>query len=123
MRQRLHRFLPIFLFALTVQVYAPIANSWAAGIAISDPLASGEICRHNADSQTGGTSGDERLGHLGCLTCCLAHAVATADAPRGISVLTVARRSERLIWTDLPVSLHTSNYRLSTQARAPPLLS
>ena len=38
MRRRLKNFLPIVLIALAVQIVAPIAACWAAGIAASDPL-------------------------------------------------------------------------------------
>lgn len=44
MRRRLERFLPIVVLALVMQILAPIAASWAAGITVADPLQSASIC-------------------------------------------------------------------------------
>ena len=43
MRRRLKNFLPIVLFALAVQIFAPIGACWAASIAASDPLARADL--------------------------------------------------------------------------------
>ena len=61
MRRRLRKFLPIVMMALLVQILAPIAACWAAGIAASDPLAAAVICHDNAAQTNGG--GDQTGGH------------------------------------------------------------
>ena len=43
MRRRYHKYLPIVLIALMVQIFAPIGACWAAAVAVSDPLAAASI--------------------------------------------------------------------------------
>ena len=47
-----HR-MSIVLIALAVQIFAPIAACWAAGIAASDPLGAAIICHGDAGSAPG----------------------------------------------------------------------
>ena len=81
MRQRLRKFLPIVLFALTVQILAPIAACWAAAIAASDP-GCGRIC-HGSPSLTRSSDGDHPQDvQRGCCTLCgTLHADAPIDVP------------------------------------------
>ena len=123
MRVRLQKFLPVVLIALAMQVLAPIAACWAAGLAVADPLNT-VVCH------TGGASGgglDDPSGapaaHAGnCSICCLAQANASFDAPQE-TFSTPFRHAERVVWHDVDAAVVTSHGGSNAQARAPPSLS
>ncbi len=124
MRARLQRFLPIVLIALAMQVLAPIAACWAAGLAAADPLQGAAIC-HNVGGSDAGLA--DRSGapaaHAGsCSLCCLAQASASLDAPQALFTVPF-RFAARVVWRD-PAGLAVASHgRSSAQARAPPHLT
>jgi hypothetical protein len=124
MRRRLRKFLPIVMIALMVQILAPIAACWAAGVAVSDPLAAAVICHDNSAQTNGGS--DQTGGHQAhdgaCSLCCAAHAAATADTPRA-TVSAPYRSALRVLWHDAAVTLPGSRSGSHAQARAPPFFS
>ena len=124
MRRRLRKFLPIVMIALLVQILAPIAACWAAGIAVSDPLAAAVICHDNSAQANGGS--DQTGGHQAhdgsCSLCCAAHAAASADTPRA-TVAAPYRSALRVLWHDAAVTLPGSRAGSHAQARAPPSIS
>jgi hypothetical protein len=124
MRARLQKFLPIVLLALAMQVLAPIAACWAAGLAAADPLQGALIC-HNTDASTPGL-GDQTGApgaHAGaCAICCLAQASASFDAPQP-TFSGPYRHAERVVWHDAEAAFVTSRGRSNAQARAPPQLT
>ena len=124
MHRRLRKFLPIVMIALLVQILAPIAACWAAGIAVSDPLAAAVICHDNSAQTNGGS--DQTGGHQAhdgsCSLCCAAHAAASADTPRA-TVGAPYRFALRVLWHDAAVTLPGSRARSHAQARAPPSIS
>ena len=128
MRRRLRKFLPIVLFALVVQVLAPIAACWAAVIAASDPLYAAEICRDGAASTTS-QAGDPtgQAGHhvhdAACCLSCAAHGGASADTPEPIAAATPYRQAEHVVWRDHSADLSHSRAGSQAQARAPPAIS
>ena len=78
----LKKFLPIVLFALAVQIFAPIGACWAASIAASDPLAGAVICHGNAAPGAGQTDQAGHRAHDGCCSVCsVVHAGAPVDPP------------------------------------------
>jgi Protein of unknown function (DUF2946) len=125
MRGRLKKFLPIVLIALTVQIFAPIAACWAAGIAASDPLAGAVICHGNggagaSQNDQGGAQNTPR----GCCTLCGAlQAGAPVEPPQTASVFTFDRRVTTVVWHELAVDPATSRAGSPEQARAPPQLT
>ena len=124
MRRRLRKFLPIVMIALMVQILAPIAACWAAGVAVSDPLAAAVIC-HDSSAQTNGGSGQTggHQAHDGsCSLCCAAHAAASANAPQA-TVAAPYRQVLRVHWHDAAVTLPGSRSGSHAQARAPPSIS
>lgn len=124
MRRRLWKFLPIVLFALAVQVLAPIGACWAASIAASDPLHAVPICSGGAAlgaDQTGQT-GEHRAHHGACAMCCLAHAGASLNTPEA-SFATPLRHFERVAWLDATPDRVDSRAGRHAQARAPPSFS
>src|SRR3981081_4278161 len=84
MRRRLRKFLPIVLIALAVQIFAPIAACWAAGIVASDPLRAVTTCHEDGTSTAGGGDqpGQPRAHDGCCSVCSVAHAGAPVDTPQ-----------------------------------------
>ena len=129
MRRRLRKFLPIVMLALTVQILAPIAACWAAGIAASDPLASlgaAAIC-HDANGVAGNQADQpDQTGHHAhdgaCAMCCLAHAGASMDTPNTI-IAAPYRHALRVVWHDVTPQLRDSRSSGHAQARGPPRLT
>jgi DUF2946 family protein len=124
MRTRLQKFLPLVLLALAMQVLAPIAACWSAGLAAAGPLQNAVIC-HSADAS--GAGADNQTGapgaHAGsCLICCLAQASATLDSPQA-TFSTPFRVAERVVWHDADAAIVTSRGGSNAQARAPPRFS
>jgi hypothetical protein len=123
MRRRLKNFLPVFLIALLVQVFAPIAACWAAGIAASDPLAAAIICHDN--SATGSGETDQGGPHVrdGCCSACNAlQSGAPVDPPEMTAAL-IERSPEQVVWLDFVSRLADVRARAHAQARAPPSIS
>ena len=94
MRRRLKSFLPIVLFALAVQVFAPIGACWAAIIAASDPLAGAVICHGNAAP---GSAQSDQTGphsaHNGCCSVCsVLYTGAPVDTPQAALAFTFDRQ-------------------------------
>jgi hypothetical protein len=128
MRRRLRKYLPIVLMALTVQILAPIAACWAAGIAASDPLHAAFIC-HDTGASTEGSAGnqDDQTGqpraHDGCCSICsVAHAGAPIDSPQTAAITTPYLQSKRVVWLDRAPDLFGSRTGSHARARAPPQL-
>src|ERR1700744_452580 len=109
MRQRLRKFLPIVLMALAVQILAPIAACWAAGIAASDPLAAATICHDtsagNPADQPGQTG--QHAHDSTCALCCLGHAGTSLDTPQ-TAVAVPYRHALRVVWHDVAPELQDS---------------
>jgi hypothetical protein len=129
MRRRLRKFLPIVMLALAVQVLAPIAACWAAGIAVSDPLAAlgtAAICHDTSGQVDNQANQPDQSGHHAhdgaCALCCLAHAGASMDTPKTASAEPF-RHSLRVVWHDVATELRDSRTSGHTQARGPPRLT
>ena len=123
MRRRLRNFLPIVLIALTVQIFAPIAATWAAGFA-SDPLNAAAICSGGGDSTTehSGQSGQHRAHDGCCSVCSVLHTGASVDTPQS-SIATLYRHAERVVWLEAVPGLFGMRAGSHAQARAPPSIS
>ncbi|GLR84988.1 DUF2946 family protein [Bradyrhizobium iriomotense] len=124
MRARLQKYLPLVLIALAMQVLAPIAACWAAGVVVADPLQNAVICHANGGS---GAGIDDRTSppgsHAGaCSLCCLAQASASLDAPQTVFA-TPVRPSECVAWRDAADRVAEPHRGSNTQARAPPQFS
>lgn len=124
MRRRLWKFLPIVLFALAVQVLAPIGACWAASIAASDPLHAVPICSGGAalGADPTGQTGEHRAHHGACAMCCLAHAGASLNTPEA-SFAAPLRHFGRVARLDATPDRVDSRPGRHAQARAPPSFS
>jgi hypothetical protein len=121
MRRRLQKFLPVVLLALAMQVLAPIAACWAAGVALADPLQGQAIC-HSSDGALPGGQTDPTAHGSGCSICCLAQASATLAAPPS-AFQTPFRPAERIFWQQTTKHIALAHYHSNAQARAPPRVS
>ncbi|HEY4203794.1 MAG TPA: DUF2946 domain-containing protein [Xanthobacteraceae bacterium] len=123
MRRRLGRFLPIVMFAVLVQILAPIAACWAVSDSLSDPLA-GAICSHLTDttSPQGGQSDPQQSHGSCCMVCCAAHtATPTADPQSSFSKL--ERTAAAVVWFEQAPALQRVGAASNAQARGPPVIS
>src|ERR1700752_1070180 len=125
MRRRLKNFLPIVLIALAVQIVAPIAACWGAGIAASDPLRAAGICQGKGGA---GGSQDDQSGARGakracCALCGVLHTGAPADPPQTAILFTFERQVTSVVWHELALDPAASRAGSPEQARAPPALS
>ena len=119
MRRRLQKFLPVVLIALAVQILAPIAASWAAAVASSDPLQAAEIC-HSLPGESSGQT--DQHAHDGvCLICCAVQAGASLDTPQQAALLVPYRQTSRVVWHIGAADVSPCRTGSNTQARAPPL--
>ena len=122
MRRQLQKFLPIVLIAMAVQILAPIAASWAAAVAGSDPLQAAEICRSLPDGFGQTEQGTDQHAHDGaCLICCAVHASAALDTPQQNAFLVPYRQTTNVVWHAAAPDALLSRAGSNTQARAPPL--
>lgn len=123
MRRRLHKFIPIVVLALAVQVLAPIGACWAAAVAASDPLLSAEICHGNSTPTQDNQTGEGRAHDGACASCCVAQAGGSFDMSRTVAIAVPYRQPVRLVWFDVAVSFDRFKAGSHAQARAPPSLT
>lgn len=125
MRRRLKNFLPIVLIALTVQIFAPIAACWAAGIAASDPVAAAVICHGNGGAGTsqGDTSGAPGAPRGCCSLCGILHTGAPVEPSQSAAIVTIQQRATQVVWHALTLDPRSSRAGSPEQARAPSPLS
>ena len=125
MRRRLKQFLPIVLIALTVQIFAPIAACWAAGVAASDPLAAAVICHGNSGSDVtqADQNGAQDTRRGCCALCGVLHTGAPVEPPQTAALFTFERQTTAVVWHELALDPATSRAGSPEQARAPPTLS
>lgn len=124
MRRRLQKFLPIVLIALLVQIFAPIAATWAASIAASDPLAASVICHGNTGPAGQTDPNGQPRAHDGCCSVCsVVHTGAPIDTPQAASAAIPYLQSQRVVWLDRAPDLFGSRTGSHAQARAPPSIS
>jgi hypothetical protein len=125
MRRRLDWLLPVALFALLLQVVAPVGASWFTAAALADPLPLTEICHSSADAAPApADQGDNQQGcRLDCLICCVLHAGGALDAPRMPALLAPTRQAAQVFWHGVALDLARTRAGSNAQARAPPILS
>jgi hypothetical protein len=123
MRRQLQKFLPIVLIALAVQILAPIAASWAAAAAASDPLQAAEICHSLPGDSSGQTDqGTDQHAHDGaCLICCAVQASAVVDTPQQAAFPVPYRQITQVVWHIVARDVSPARTGSNSKARAPPL--
>jgi Protein of unknown function (DUF2946) len=122
MRRRLRAVVSIVLFAVVVQLVAPIAAFRAVAYAASDPLYMASICSGADDTHT--APAQSRHDQDGCCVFCAAcHGGGVAAEPLLPIFVSLQRSYQRVFW--LKAEYHRPIARLGahTQARAPPSIS
>ena len=123
MRRRLDWLLPIALFALLLQVLAPVGASWFTAAAFADPLPLAEICHSTADAAPADQGDDQHGCGRDCLICCVLHAGGALDAPRTPAVVAPTRQTTSVVWHGVAFDLLRIRAGSNAQARAPPIIS
>jgi hypothetical protein len=124
MRRQIGKFLPIVAIALLVQIFAPIAASWAMSSAL-DPLASVPICSGMTADEGGAQpqhDGQQPHQQTCCPLCTVAQNTALADEP-DIAATIPQRYAIAVAWNDHAFVLKFARYDSVAQARAPPKIS
>jgi DUF2946 family protein len=123
MRRRLDWLLPLALFALLLQIAAPIdAARFAAGFA--DPLRVTEICHSDPDAAPAPAhQRDHRACGIDCLLCCVVHGGGALDASRAPTLVVPRLEIVRVAWLGAALLLARVQARSNAQPRAPPILS
>ncbi len=125
MRRRLGTYLPIVMFAVLMQLFAPIGATWAAASAYADPLGFAPICSGQSDhaGNTGDPSGQPASHSTCCPLCVLAHAGSTALTPTEAPFVALQVSGQRVVWLADDPAPRTRGSASHTQARAPPVQS
>lgn len=125
LRQRVAWFLPVALFALMLQILAPVGASLTTAAALADPLHGTEICHSDvgSDAAPGDQGGDHHAGSLDCMLCCLSHAGGALDTPKPVVQFVLVRESIQVVWRGQALDLPRATTSPTAQARAPPTLS
>ena len=121
MRRRLESFVPIVLFAVLVQLMAPIGAFCAVARAASDPLAMPMICSEmtTADGQTMPSQAPHNHGNC-CAFCAAAHGTSAIIEPPPPVFVNLQRQYQRVVWLKAIETVPTVRTGSTTQARAPP---
>jgi hypothetical protein len=124
MRRRLEFFIPIVLFAVLVQLMAPIGAFRAVAQAVSDPLAMASICSGMTDSEGQTTPSHAPGAHADCCAfCAVAHGGAALIDPPIPVFVTLQRQYQRVVWLEAINVMPTVRVGSNAQARAPPTFS
>jgi len=123
MRRRLEFFIPIVLFAVLVQLMAPIGAFRAVAQAVSDPFAMASICSGMNSSEGQGAPSHAPVHADCCAFCATAHGgIAVIDPPVPVFV-TLQRQYQRVVWLQSTDAVSAVRIGSNAQARAPPAFS
>lgn len=125
MRRRLEMFVPIVLFALLVQLLAPVGAVRAVAHAVSDPLAMASICSEmtTAERRSMPSHGPDDAHAACCAFCALAGGGSVViDPPPRVSA-SLQRQYQRVVWLKAADVMSSVRVGSHAQARAPPAFS
>jgi hypothetical protein len=124
MRRRLELLIPIVLFAVLVQLIAPIGAFCAVARAVSDPLGMVSICSDMTPADGQMMPSHAPNAHADCCAFCAAgHSGSAAIDPPAPVFVTLQRQYQRVVWLEATDVLPTVRVGSNAQARAPPTLS
>ena len=124
MRRRLELFIPIVLFAILVQLIAPIGAISAVAHAVSDPLAMASICSEMTAAERQTMPSHAPNAHADCCAFCAAgHGGSAVIDPPAPVFVTLQRQYQRVVWLEATDLMPAVRVGSNTQARAPPTLS
>lgn len=131
MRRRLEAIIPIVLFAIVMQLMAPIAAFRAVANAVSDPLYMATICSGMASMQ-GASVQDaspmdpattQQHGAKCCAYCGIGHGGTLAVDPPPLVFVTLQRQFQLVSWLEAEDPEPRLRAGSNAQARAPPTIS
>src|ERR1700720_4699041 len=122
MRRRLEVFVPIVLFSILVQLFAPIAAFRVVAYAATDPLYMASICTDMASSPDTPTAPAKTQHDHGdcCVFCAAGHGGSVAIDPPSLVFVSLQRLYQRVSWLEAAEPMPTVRVGSNTQARAPP---
>jgi hypothetical protein len=126
MRRRLERFIPIVLFAVVVQLMAPIGAFRAVAQLVSDPLAMAPICSGMpaaTDGQTMPSHAPDTHAADCCAFCPTAHGGPALINPPMPVFVHLQRQYQRVVWLEAIDAVPGVRVGSNAQARAPPFFS
>jgi hypothetical protein len=111
------------MFAMLVQILAPIAACLAFTTVAAEPLA-GAICSHapDASSPQHRNTDPQQTQDACCALCCVVHAATPPADPQAVAV-SIARDATAVVWRGLAFGLPPFAVDSHAQARAPPAIS
>lgn len=121
MRRRLETFIPIVLFAVLVQLLAPIGAFRAVASTVGDPVAMAQICSGMNASDAGHAAPGQPADC--CAFCACAHALTMTMATPPAGFVRLQRSFQQVAWLEAVRAASTARIGSNTQARAPPALS
>lgn len=121
MRRRLETFIPIVLFAVLVQLLAPIGAFRAVASTVSDPLAMAPICSGMA-SASDNPAAPDMSAHC-CAYCACAHAATIAMASPPPGFVRLQRSFQQVAWFEAARAVLALRVGSNAQARAPPAIA
>lgn len=123
MRRRIGTYVPIVMFAILMQLFAPIGATWAAASMHGDPLAFAPICSPSGNHGDDGSSGAPASHATCCPLCVLACAASAALTPADAPFVALHVSWQRVVWlAERPVTQSRAGAS-HAQARAPPIQS
>ncbi|WKA31715.1 DUF2946 domain-containing protein [Bradyrhizobium roseum] len=126
MRRRLEALIPIVLFAITVQLLAPIAAFRVVANAVSDPLYMASICAGMASARDGSQTDPAKAQHHSgkcCAVCAAGQGGALAIDPPSPVFVTLQRNYQLVSWLEAAKPQPPLRVGSNAQARAPPSYS
>ena len=122
MRRRLELFIPIVLFSILVQLFAPIAAFRVVANAATDPLYMASICKDMVSSPDAQTApAKTQHDHGDCCVCCAAgHGGSIAIDPPALVFVGLQRLYQQVSWLEAADPMPTVRFGSNAQARAPP---
>ncbi len=124
MRRRLEAFIPIVLFAMMVQLLAPIGAFRSFAQAVSDPLHMATICSGMTATDGSQTpTVNPQHGANCCGFCSVGHGGAAAIDPPPLIFVVLQRQYQLVEWLEAADHMPPQRTGLHARARAPPFFS
>jgi hypothetical protein len=125
MRRRLEVFIPIVIFSIMVQLFAPIAAFRMVAFAATDPLYMASTCSEMGSSEDAPTAPAKRQHDQGscCVFCVAAHSATVGGEPPATIFVSLQRLYQLVSWLEAADLMPAVRVGSNAQARAPPRLT
>ena len=125
MRRRLEVFIPIVIFSIMVQLFAPIAAFRMVAFAATDPLYMASTCSEMGSSEDAPTAPAKTQHDQGscCVFCVAAHSATVGGEPPATIFVSLQRLYQLVSWLEAADLMPAVRVGSNAQARAPPQLT